>query len=494
MGIIDKKAITEYIKQNTPFTVSCKYADREFLMGVCGIYTKLLTTHDQLYLLNSVISIMREVTENAQKANAKRLYFAVNGLKISDPDDYTKGMERFKIDFMYNSEKLRDFLTRSDFNVNLDFGITEDGISISVTNNAALLPREKERIRYRMEKAKIYNNLMEAYDDIKDESEGAGLGIALVMVTLKNIGINLSLFTIESGDHSTTVSLTIPRLIKPRDIITKIKERILHDIEELPPFPANAIRIMDLCNDPNSSFDVIADGIMSDPAITTGVMKLSNSAAFISGKRIENVVEAVRILGIRNIRSIVLVSSARRIIEQRFARYEEIWEHSNRVAAYARTIALAYNGAAVMEKTSLAGLLHDLGKIILLAAGPGTVEKIARQARDRKLITETFMEEITIGISHSTIGGMVAKKWNFPEYLVDAIGHHHDPLNAAKANEPVVHAVYLANMFCGIETDKYEYYYCHEDILEKFHLADETAFDELHASIKSKYGSRECND
>ena len=319
---------------------------------------------------------------------------------------------------------------KSDFVVTIDFDITADDISIGITNNAAVLPHEMERIRYRMEKAKIYNNLMEAYEDIQDETEGAGLGIALVMVTLKNIGIDQSLFRIESGDHSTTVSLTIPRLLKPRDIITQIKDRILHDIKDLPPFPANVVRIMDLCDDPDSSFDAIADGIMSDPAITTGVMKLSNSAAFISGKRIENVLEAVRILGIRNIRSMVLASGARRIIEQRYARYEEIWEHSNRVAGYARSIGLSHNGAGVAEKASLAGLLHDLGKIILLATDPGTVEKIAKQVKDRKLITETFMEEISIGISHSTIGGLVAEKWNFPDYLVDAIRRHHDPLNA----------------------------------------------------------------
>lgn len=488
MSSMDKKATTDSIGRNAPFAISFKYADHEFLMRVNGIYTKLLTAHDQLYILNSVISIMREVMANAQKANAKRLYFAINGLKIANPDDYKKGMERFKVDFMYDPDRLRDLLMKSDFTVTIDFGITEDEISIDVTNNAALLPHEKERIRHRMEKAKIYNNLMDAYEDINDESEGAGLGIAFVMVILKNIGIDLSLFRIDSGDHSTTVSLKIPHMLKPREITTKIKERILIDIEGLPPFPASATRIMDLCNDPDSSLDVIADAIMSDPAIITGVMKLSNSAAFITGKRIENVIEAVRILGIRNIRSMVLASSARRIIDERYARYEEIWEHSNRVAAYARTIALSYNGPAIAEKASLAGLLHDLGKIILLATDPGTVATIAKQARDRKLITETFMEEITIGISHSTIGGLVATKWNFPDYLVDAIRSHHDPLNAAEANEPVVRAVYLANMLSGMETGKYEYHYCHEEVLEKFRLAEETALNELHASLKKKYG------
>jgi HD-like signal output (HDOD) protein len=489
MTLIDRKTITDHINRKRPFTVTFKYADREFIMMVSGIYAKLLTAHDQLYILNSVISIMREVMANAQKANAKRLYFSVYGLNITKSGDYKKGMDRFKDDFMQNPQEMRAILMKSDYDVDINFSITEDEISIDITNNAAVLPREMERIRYRMRKAKGYNNLMEAYDDLQDESEGAGLGIALVMVTLKNIGIDQSLFRIESGDHSTTVELKIPRLLKPRDIISQIKDRILHDINDLPPFPANVVRIMDLCDDPDSSFDAIAEGIMSDPALTTGVMKLSNSAGFISSKRIENVFEAVRILGIRNIRLMVMASGARRIIEQRYARYEEIWDHSNRVAGYARSIGQAYHGAGIAEKASLAGLLHDLGKIILLAADEATAKKIAEHVRSRRLITETFMEEITIGISHSTIGGLVAEKWNFPDYLVDAIRRHHDPLNAAKANEQEVHAVYLANMFCGIETGKYEYHYCYESILEKFRLPDESAFDELHARLKKDYES-----
>jgi uncharacterized domain HDIG len=489
MTIPDKKAITDNINRSQPFTVTFKYADRELIMMVSGIYLKLLTAHDQLYILNSVISIMREVMANAQKANAKRLFFTISGLNINNTIDYKKGMKRFKIDLMQNSDSLRTILMKSDYTINIDFGITEDEIYIGMTNNAAVLPREMERIKYRIEKSKAYRNLMDAYDDIQDSSEGAGLGIALVMVTLKNIGIEPSLFSIESDNHSTTVALRIPRLLKPCDIISKIKDRIINDIKDLPPFPSNIIRIMELCDDPDSSFDAIAEGIMSDPALTAGMMKLSNSAGFISGKRIENVFEAVRILGLRNIRSMVMASGARRIIEQRYAQFEEIWDHSNRVACYARYIGQAYHGSGVAEKASLAGLLHDLGKIILLAADPGTAKKIAEQVKDRKLITETFMEEISIGISHSTIGGIIAEKWNFPDYLVNAIRSHHDPLSASKADEHVVHAVYLANMFSGIEERKYEYDYLYESILEKYRLPDEKAFDELHATLKNEYKS-----
>ncbi|HOT44238.1 MAG TPA: HDOD domain-containing protein [Spirochaetota bacterium] len=487
MAAIDKKAVYDSIASRQPFSISFKFADRELTMFIDGIYARLLTLNDQLYVLNSVISIMREVVANAQKANAKRVYFTGSGLDINRPEDYKKGMKTFKTHFMQKPDEMSALLMKSDFTVSIDFSINDRGLSISVRNNAPVLPREMERIRHRIEKAGIYKNLLEAYNDIEDGTEGAGLGIALVIITLKNIGIDPSLFTIDSDGNATTVTLRIPGEIKPGSIVSMVKDRIIKDITELPPFPANIVRIMELCDDPNSSFDVIAGGVMSDPALTASVLKLSNSAAFISGKRIESVYDAVRVLGMKNVRSMVMASGARHIMEQRYARYEEIWEHSNRVACYARHIGQKYHGAGVVERASLAGLLHDLGKIILISAEPATARKIREESKNRLLITETFMEEIAIGISHSTIGGMVAEGWNFPEYLVEAIRCHHDPLKASPATEAVVGTVYLANMFCGIESRKYEYHYCYESILEKYQLGDEKAFNDYHAVLRKSY-------
>jgi len=152
MTLIDRKTITDHINRKRPFTVTFKYADREFIMMVSGIYAKLLTAHDQLYILNSVISIMREVMANAQKANAKRLYFSVYGLNITKSGDYKKGMDRFKDDFMQNPQEMRAILMKSDYDVDINFSITEDEISIDITNNAAVktlhnFPRKLTKFR-----------------------------------------------------------------------------------------------------------------------------------------------------------------------------------------------------------------------------------------------------------------------------------------------------------------------------------------------------------
>jgi HD-like signal output (HDOD) protein len=135
----------------------------------------------------------------------------------------------------------------------------------------------------------------------------------------------------------------------------------------------------------------------------------------------------------------------------------------------------------------MAGLLHDLGKIVLLATDMSLVQTIAKLVENRKIITSTIMEEISIGISHSTIGELIARKWNFPDYLVDAIKYHHSPLNSAIDSREIVDIVYIANMLCGIEDRRYSFFYLEESILDKYGLNDEEKFKAFHEKLKNKF-------
>ncbi len=103
------------------------------------------------------------------------------------------------------------------------------------------------------------------------------------------------------------------------------------------------------------------------------------------------------------------------------------------------------------------------------------------------MITSTVMEEISIGISHSIIGELIAKKWNFPAHLVESIKYHHNPLSAGTDHRLVVNIVYLSNMLCGIEEKQYNYYYCEESILRDFNVFEEEKFNAFHETVTNKY-------
>jgi HD-like signal output (HDOD) protein len=214
---------------------------------------------------------------------------------------------------------------------------------------------------------------------------------------------------------------------------------------------------------------------------------MANSAGFITTKRIEDIGMAVMKIGLKNLKSILIASNARKIMESRYSKYEEIWDHCNKVAVYSRLIAEKYKMAGVAENAFLAGLLHDLGQVVLLAVDMKGIKKIAEIVHDRKIITNTIMEEISIGISHSEIGAMVSERWNFPEYLIQTIRFHHSPENIQNEYKDIVYTVYLANLLCGVEKRKYYYYYASDPVLEKYKLKSEEELKKLHDEIKNKF-------
>ncbi len=487
MDNINRKVISEKINNNEPFNINFKFAGRNIIMIINSIIAKMLAKMDRIFLLNSIVTIIREIIVNCQKANAKRIYFHLNNLDIKDPASYKKGMELFKKNVVGNFDIFYDKIMSSDYFVDLYFEIHEDKLFVKVTNNAPIMPEELQRINLRFEKAIKYNDFSEAYEEIEDDSEGAGLGIVITILFLKSMGVNPRMFKIESDGRLTTTTLTIPKQLRPVQITTKIRDQIINEVEGIPTFPENIIELQRLCSDAEASIEEITRRIMLDPALSIDVIKLSNSAGFVPGKRIESVHTAVMTIGLKNVNAILTASNARRILNERYSQFEQIWEHCNKTAFYSRIIASTYRLSGIVEYAFMAGLLHDMGKIILLSADKKLVMRIADQVKERKIISSTIMEEISIGISHSKIGELVSNKWNFPGYLVEAIKYHHSPLSADDKYRDIVFTVYLANMMCGIDDRKYYFYYLDESVLERFNLGSEEEFNAFHKKLKEQY-------
>jgi putative nucleotidyltransferase with HDIG domain len=486
--LTNRKIISDRIEKKQPIKLSFRYVNEKVLMVLNSIVSRILSKQDQIFLLNSTVTILREIIINALKANAKRIFFLKNELDITDGTQYVRGMNKFKKEVIGEFESIEEDLKRSDFYVHITFQYDSKAIQILVENNSPILPVELERIHFRIDKALKYNDFSEAYAEIEDDSEGAGLGIVLTILLLKNMGIDPKNYSISVQGKNTRTTLSIPSVLKPGEITTKVKRQILSEIDGIPTFPENITLLQRLCNDPESSIDQIVKRLKIDPALSSDVIKLSNSAGIAPYKRIEDIKSAVVTIGMKNLNAILVASNARRILNERYSSFELIWEHCNRVAFYARNIALSMRQTAIIENVYMAGLLHDLGKIILLATDKKLVRKIAEIVNNRK-ITTTTMEEISIGISHSAIGSLIARKWNFPDYLVEAIAYHHSPLNGSEKYRDVVFTIYLSNMMAGIEDRRYTNYYIEELVLERYGLLDMNKFNAFHEKLKAKYDS-----
>ncbi|MDY6933150.1 MAG: HDOD domain-containing protein [Spirochaetota bacterium] len=484
---INTKELYSQIEKENKLNISFHFHTDTVIKLLNAIYAKLLSSMDNLYLLDAVVTIIKELIANAVKANAKRLYFQKLNLDINDLDSYQKGMDRFKEELTGNIFSLEQELKESEYRISVIMTKTKDGLKTVITNNAPILPEELNRINTRIEKAKTYNDFSDAYEDIYDDTEGAGLGIVLTTLLLRNSGIGENSYTIDSDGKVTTSQFCIPYKTKPSSLTTDLKQQIVNEVSGLPSFPDHIIELQRLCKEPDVTIDEIVKKIMLDPALTSDILKLSNSAGFIRAKRVENISDAVMVIGFKNLNDILTVNATRMILDKRYKKFQEIWDHCKKVAFYATNIASKYGLKKYIEKAYLAGLLHDIGKIVLLSADVKLVNRISEIIKNRKMRTSTIMEEISIGISHSSIGELMANKWHFPEYLIDTIKYHHSPLSLNNDSKELCYITYLANMLCGIENRKYQFYYIEEDVLERFKIFNESQFEQLHNELKEMY-------
>ncbi len=487
MAIHNTSETAAKIARGEPFSFSFHYLSEDVVRYINALFAKILASMDRIFLLDTFITIIREICINAVKANAKRVYFRTIGINIDDHERYAEGIEQFKRNVIGHFESMEAELKNSDLRVSFSIKKDANGLMIQVLNNSVIQPEEMARISMRMEKARHYEDFTEAYEEIYDDTEGAGLGIVLTVLLLKNSGIGAENYRVVRGEKDTRTLLAIPYELRPQEITTTIKKQILAEVDGIPTFPKNVIELQRLCANPESSITDISGKIAIDPALSSDVLKLANSAGFISGKRIETIPEAIKNIGLKNLNAILLAASARSILDKRYSRFEQIWAHCNQVAFYARRIALKYKFSKIVENAFLGGLLHDLGKIIMLSTDLGTTNKIADIVKDRKIRTSTVMEEISVGISHANIGQLIAEKWAFPDYLVESIRNHHTPLNAEEKHRDIVFVVYLANIMCGIESRRYQLYYAEDEVLARFGLSTDTAFNDLQAELKTAF-------
>jgi putative nucleotidyltransferase with HDIG domain len=200
-------------------------------------------------------------------------------------------------------------------------------------------------------------------------------------------------------------------------------EKFIMTVGDLPTMSIVATKVMQLVEDERATADELAKVVSSDPGVAARVLKISNSAFYSCQRQIQTLPSAIMLLGFNTLRSLVLASSVKDVFKPYGLLEKMLWEHSFGAALAARTIAeecRCVNG----EEAFLAGLMHDIGKIILLNNDRERFQRLIERCYNDDLDFESA-ETTIYPFTHAEIGGYVLQKWNFPEVLVTAIIQHH---------------------------------------------------------------------
>ncbi|WCL47713.1 HDOD domain-containing protein [Leptospira sp. GIMC2001] len=440
------------------------------------------------FLLEIIFTILNELLVNAFKANAKRVFFENKGIDINDESSYADALREFRDAFGEFRESLIDSLDNSNYRIILKIANEKDKIKFWVTNNAQILTEEKSRIDFRIQSSSKVKNLSEAYQETLDTEESSGLGIVLVQLLLRNSGILENEFRVESEGFLTTAYFEIPKDILPAEAKEKIREVLRNGVEGLPPFPDKVNRLLNIIKDSATTIQKISLEIEKDPGITVEVLKLANSPLFQGQSQVSTAIEAIRRIGLMNLEKILYITGAKRVFPMSYQKVRDIWNHALRTAFYSIEIAkLRQPTQAKKDLVSVSGLLHDLGRMALVTLDKHVIDIINKLRRDRLMNSSEFVEEISLGTSHTEIGQILVEKWNFPKDLAQVIIYHHRPWLADTKYIPECEAVYVADFLANLNRKKTNFAIIDPDVLKKFGLTDMEEIINLEASLDKKF-------
>lgn len=206
-----------------------------------------------------------------------------------------------------------------------------------------------------------------------------------------------------------------------------VKKKVQH-LAKLSTLPHIAGKVMELVENPKTSASTLGRIISADQVLAGRILKLANSAYYGFPRKISTISLAIVILGFNTLRDLVLSISVIdnfTIEENRLLKLNGFWRHALVVGVGARILS-RYVGYPVAGEVFVAGLLHDIGYLVLFQVFPDLFKEIWNTSR-REKISFLKAEENLLGFTHADVGSWLAEGWNLPDKLVKSIRYHHRP-------------------------------------------------------------------
>lgn len=230
----------------------------------------------------------------------------------------------------------------------------------------------------------------------------------------------------------------------PQKVFDKIK-----NAKNMPSLPQVLLKLIEACNNDEITSKELSKIISKDPSLSAKVMRILHSPYSGLNNRVNSIQQAVIYLGVDTIKNIAVSASVQQVFgyakESPLFKLNQFWWHSFLCATFARRIAkrISYNSP---EEAFLAGLLHDIGKLVFWVNFQKQYAEILKQSKknDELLIAEKVM----IGANHCEVGAWLVEQWKLNAFISDAIYYHHEPLERIIDSFPLIKIIYVSNRLC----------------------------------------------
>ena len=205
-------------------------------------------------------------------------------------------------------------------------------------------------------------------------------------------------------------------------------EKIVTSVLKVAALPEVALKFSEAIKDPRTSNQDLEKIVSEDSALAAKVLMIANSALFNFPSKIDTIANAITIIGHKQLSEVILSCSIVAMfkdIPQDVIDMEQFWRHSIAVATAARIIASSRREQNI-EKFFTAGLLHDVGKLIIFIEASKYAVEVLKRCHDESELMHKVEKEV-LGFDHAKLGAMLLKKWKLPDEVCAAVYYHHMP-------------------------------------------------------------------
>jgi HD-like signal output (HDOD) protein len=246
----------------------------------------------------------------------------------------------------------------------------------------------------------------------------------------------------------------------------------------IPAMPSAAQKTFELSTNPNAEMRDFIEVIEADEALSARILKIANSVYFDRGSSSQTIEESVHVIGINELKGLLNATTLTTLFPTRHIAREQIWANDIATALCSRSLASTYLSGKE-DLAFLAGLMHDIGKLLLLQRAPSEYELILEKVKS-KGITFCRAEEDRFPFDHTEAGLLVGQKWNFSPDLLEVIKNHHKPWSFFRGED----SVSLTLIVKCADTIAHSLGLGHQKGFEKFRMEYESQMEHVWRALK----------
>lgn len=482
--VIDRQKIKNAVRLLLPIELTTYTLPRNMEVYFRKILQIFLEECHQTQLFDYLHFCLGELLTNSKKANTKRVYFKEKNLDINNPSDYEKGMETFRDDTFSNIDYYMQLQKKAGLYVKLSMQITSDSVIIEIKNNSLLTDIERARIDKKLQSVHQYNNMEEVIANVLDQTEGAGLGIIIIILMLQKVGLSKDNYTFYTNKTETINRIELPCNQK----IFAAEDLLVHEFIKaqttIPVIKENIASLRQLISS-GADKQEIYKLLLKDPSLSLLLLK----QAATKSQELLSVKQALEQISAQELKD--LYDSSNSEIRE-FPESDELkalLEHSSKSALAAYN--LAKNSKEVLaelspEQVATIALVNNFGMILLKTASTEQMELVKKLSLDYEE-PEVLVDIFQNGNVSSYLAMIYKQKLglNNDLNLINAFWNVHTHIPQQYKN--TAKALYVAEVMQYYKENQADFFQLDKEALKLFGINNETQFELITNQIASVY-------